>query len=218
VPPDPPPADPPAPPDPPPADPPAPPDPPPADPPAPSTTLEGDALKEELAKTRREAAKYRTERKAERERAEALEKQLAGISKAIGVDDPEPDPEKLTAQYEQAMAKFRKERTSNAVVTAAADQGANIEMMRYYLTGSGALEDLDIEAEDFAVQVADKVKSAIESHPELKAGQLGPGSGDQGPRGGASQLTRDDLKDMEPEQIEKARQDGRLDTLMGRNT
>jgi Skp family chaperone for outer membrane proteins len=63
--------------------------------------------------------------------------------------------------------------------------------------------------------ISDVVDSLLKAKPYLVTGGAGPV--DQGARGGgvqADQLTRDDLKNMKPDEIVKARQEGRLDTLM----
>lgn len=81
-----------------------------------------------------------------------------------------------------------------------------------------AAGDIDSEA------ISEAIDRLIEARPFLKAGIPGdatwPSNGSEaGPRGDAkSQLTQDDLKKMSPEEITKARADGRLATLLGRKT
>lgn len=68
-------------------------------------------------------------------------------------------------------------------------------------------------------QVEQAVKDAIEARPGLKANQPKPKSGTAdmtgGGANGSGQLSRADLKTMSATQIEKARKEGRLKTLLG---
>lgn len=83
----------------------------------------------------------------------------------------------------------------------------------YLLIDRKAL-DLD---EDGTPKNADQLIAAlIEAKPHLKGSLRPPGDGDQGPRGGGSgTITRDDIKNMSPEEVEKAHNEGRLAHLLG---
>jgi len=66
--------------------------------------------------------------------------------------------------------------------------------------------------------IQEAVKAFLEANPEY-VGSRRPAAGsvDQGARGTTpNQLSRDDLKSMTPEAINKAREEGRLDTILGR--
>lgn len=76
---------------------------------------------------------------------------------------------------------------------------------------------LELDADGNPKNAKEAVDSLLEQRPYLVAGNGGarPGGADQGARGGGEQqLTRDALKTMKPEEIEKARQEGRLDQLL----
>ena len=81
------------------------------------------------------------------------------------------------------------------------------------------LSDLDPDAADFDGQVAERLDAFLADHPRLAVSTETPsGSQDAGSRTPPSQpaqLSRADLADMAPEDINKARLDGRLDELMG---
>ncbi|MFJ9027571.1 hypothetical protein ACIRQP_03445 [Streptomyces sp. NPDC102274] len=69
-------------------------------------------------------------------------------------------------------------------------------------------------------EVADAITDLVKNKPYLAAqsGKRFQGTADSGARKGSgrpSQLTRDDLKRMSPEQIVKAKADGRLDDALG---
>lgn len=180
-----------------------------------TSLTDADALQAELDKARRETAKYRTERNEHRDRVAALEQQVQQIAKAVGGDGDDPDPEKLALQLTEAQTKYRQERLRNEYLAAAVAEGADIDLTWPYLVGSGAFDDLDVTADDFATKVAAVVKKAVESNPKLKR-ETPPGSGDQGTRGsGAKQLTEADLERMSPEQIDEAFDKGQLTHLLG---
>jgi type IV secretory pathway VirB10-like protein len=75
--------------------------------------------------------------------------------------------------------------------------------------------DVEFGDDGSPTNISDVVDSLLKAKPYLVSG--GAGQVDQGARGGgvqADQLTRDDLKNMKPEDVVKARQEGRLETLM----
>lgn len=70
--------------------------------------------------------------------------------------------------------------------------------------------DIDSEA------ISQAVASFVEARPYLAPSASRPGGADQGARPNTpSQLTREDLKNMTPEQIVEAKAAGRLDHLLG---
>lgn len=201
-----PPADPPA--DPPPADPPA--DPPPADPPAdpppdPEADL-GEAGKRALA-AEREA------RKAAERKAKATEAELAKIKEAN-----KSEQEKA---IDAARAEGRTE-SNTRILKAELKAAAGGRLLN---PGDAAkfIDLADLGEVDEAGNVDEaKIKSAIDTLLEQKpylaatAQKPNPGNPDGGGRGGnGAQLTREDLKSMTPEQIEQARVDGKLASLLG---
>lgn len=176
---------------------------------------EGESV--EVAKLRKEAASYRTRLRAQEQHSASLEAQLKSIGKALGFDD-QPDADALTSELDKVRNEFRIERIQNVFLRMAAQVGADGELAWHVLNGNGVIAELDHTAADLDEQVKAALMDAMQANSKLKA--VTPGSGDQGPRGTGkgTQLTRDDLKQMSPEQIEKARVEGRLDHLLGAKT
>lgn len=78
---------------------------------------------------------------------------------------------------------------------------------------------LELDADGIPTNLAKAMDSLLEAKPHLVASNGGSrGDADQGARGGVEQLAREDLKTMKPEDIVKAREEGRLATVMGATT
>ncbi|MET9050136.1 hypothetical protein ABZW50_03155 [Streptomyces bacillaris] len=165
----------------------------------------GDKGKRALASMK---GKWRTER----DKRKALEDQLA----AAAADD-----EAATARREAEQAALAKanQRIIRAEVRAAAkgvladpaDAYKFLDLDQFEVDENG---DLDSE------EVTEAISDLIKSKPYLAAATAKrfQGTGDGGAArkaGRPKQLTRADLKSMTPEAIDKAREDGRLDDLMG---
>ncbi|MFF9639396.1 hypothetical protein ACF1D2_33055 [Streptomyces bacillaris] len=165
----------------------------------------GDKGKRALASMK---GKWRTER----DKRKALEDQLA----AAAADD-----EAATARREAEQAALAKanQRIIRAEVKAAAkgvladpaDAYKFLDLDQFEVDENG---DLDSE------EVTEAISDLIKSKPYLAAATAKrfQGTGDGGAArkaGRPKQLTRADLKSMTPEAIDKAREDGRLDDLMG---
>ncbi|WP_432008921.1 hypothetical protein [Streptomyces bacillaris] len=165
----------------------------------------GDKGKRALASMK---GKWRTER----DKRKALEDQLA----AAAADD-----EAATARREAEQAALAKanQRIIRAEVKAAAkgvladpaDAYKFLDLDQFEVDENG---DLDSE------EVTEAISELIKSKPYLAAATAKrfQGTGDGGAArkaGRPKQLTRADLKSMTPEAIDKAREDGRLDDLMG---
>jgi hypothetical protein len=121
----------------------------------------------ELERTRREAARYRTERNQDREQFEAFKKSMA---KALGIQTgDEPDPDALSSELQGIRGKYRQERLQNAFYRAANKHGADADLAWAHLYASGAFNDVDVEAEDFSQSVEQSVQGALEAHPKLRA-------------------------------------------------
>lgn len=200
----------------PPADPPAD-DPPADDPPAKPEDDLGDKGKKALAEER--AARKEAERKAKRAdeleaelekfREDAMSEQEKAIEKARKEAAKEARDEVLSEVHQKiAAAEARalaagKTRDPEVAVTLLGD-------LTEFVTDDG---DVDADAMSAAL---DKL---VEEKDYLAVGDRQPVPGaDQGARGGngVTQLTRDQLETMTPEQIVKAKDEGRLDVLMGR--
>lgn len=165
----------------------------------------GDKGKRALASMK---GKWRTERDRRRE----LERRLA---EKDGVDEAEQARRRAEAD---ALAKANS-RILKAEVRAAAKGRLN--------DPKDALTFLDLEqfevGEDGEVdpeEIEEAIEDLLKAKPYLAAATAKrfQGTGDGGAARKASrpkQLTRADLKSMTPEAIEKAREDGRLEDLMG---
>jgi hypothetical protein len=187
------------------------PSPPPAAPaaPAPVEPPAGDdgAETPEIAKVRREAARYRTERNTEREQAAAvkaerdaaaakatgLEEMLAKLAAVLNPDANEPpDPAKLAddlaaekAQREQDRADLTaqhdakvRELTLRAALPAAyAKAGADAAALNDSLGFQAAVAKLDPTADTFAADLESAVTAAVEANPKLKVAPVATRSG-----------------------------------------
>lgn len=174
-------------------------------------------LEKDLEAARKEAAGYRTQNKG----------QLAEIRKALapllGLEpgtEPPADAAALLAQLQQRDTKreqqLRELQLSNALQSAGAKHGADMDLLVPHLRGSAALEKLDLNADTFAKDVSELVKGLLEKNPKLKASQA-PARSSVDPGGAppaVPQLTRAQLKGMTPEQIMEARQKGQLAEIM----
>lgn len=165
------------------------------------------ALRKELERVRREAAKYRTERKQLSEEFEALKKRMA---QALGLasEDTPADPDKLAKELEQIRTKYRLERSRNAVFAAATKAGADPELTWAMLYASGAIGNLDVDDEGFTEAIAERVQEALKAHPNLKVAQK-PGVGSNtNPSGGDGNAppavyTRSKLASMSYDEINR---------------
>jgi hypothetical protein len=123
-----------------------------------------------------------------------------------------------------------------AKATAAATAAANTRIVKAEIRAAAAkkladprdalkfldLEQFEVDAdgEVDAEEIADAIEALIKDKPYLAAatGRRFQGSGDGGAArkaGRPKQLTQRDLKNMTPDQIVKAQNDGRLDDLLG---
>lgn len=142
-----------------------------------------------------------------------------GIQGVVSPDN-QKDPEKLAADLQAERERTRESDLKLAIYQTAGEHGADPSALLDSASFLGEARKLD----DFG-QVGDLIKNAVEKNGRLKAGgstrqkQQAPGSSGStefpGGAGNGQQLTRDDLKNMSPEQIEKARTEGRLKTLLG---
>lgn len=195
--------------------------------PAPGETQQDVFDREYVEKLRREAADYRTKRKEEADRAAQLEAELAkyrdGLKALTGEQEAEKSPEdiiaSLTAERDQAAQQLAAIRTESALTRAAADAGADAELLTLVLKGKGALKDLDPNTDDFAAQVAELVTAEVAANPKLKATQAVPQSSGSNPEDAAAprtgQLTREDMKRMSPKEINEAVAAGRFRDVLG---
>lgn len=172
----------------------------------------GDAGKKALDSMR---AKWH----AARDEAKALKAEKAERDAAAGKkDDAAPDPAEIRKQAQaEARAEVLKDRALDKVETKAAKLFADPEDARALLAGQ--VDDfLDGEQVDVDA-INEALAELLKKKPHLAAAKPArfQGGADGGARNGSqvAQLTEQDLKRMSPEQIVKARIDGRLDNLIG---
>ena len=168
-----------------------------------------------------------------RETRQQLERQqavLRTLAEKVGVEfDDKPDPEKLAAQVVQAQADARQRAVELAVYRAAANAGANADLLldsRAFMAKAG---DLDPSAPDFADRVKEYATQAVQSNPTLAAQQqpvtqpaeqppaqpaaplpASSGGDFSGAPGGQRPWTEDDIANASPEALVKAMNDGLL--------
>jgi hypothetical protein len=200
---------------------------PPATPAAPAPTGnvwdDPDAAKAEIEKLRRENGADRVNAKAQAA-ADAKKEYAQTIAKALGlVDDDANDPAKLTASLTQSQSEAKQARVELAVFRNATTAGADPAAL---LDSSSFLKSLDGIDPNDAGAVSAAIAAAVAANPRLGAAPAGPATPQApapNPAQGASangttavaQVTRAELDRMEPEAIEQARLDGRLNALLG---
>lgn len=178
-------------------------------------------------KLRKEAADYRTKRKAEQDRADAVEQKLNsvldGLKGLTGDKTEEQSPEDMLAaalaERDQATAKLRDYSIRETLTKAAQDAGADAELTTLVLRGKGALDNLDPNHDDYPAQVAALIEAEVTANPKLKATPAVPQSSGSTPEDSSSpragQLTRDDMKNMSAKEINDAVKEGRFRDVLG---
>ncbi|OII64598.1 hypothetical protein BJP40_19860 [Streptomyces sp. CC53] len=165
----------------------------------------GDAGKKALASMK---GKWRTER----DKRRALEQRLAE-------KDRGDDTDQVRRQAEAEALSKANARIIRAEVKAAAAGKLADPADAYRFLDLDQFE-VDDDGNVDSDEVAEAIDDLIKSKPYLAAATAKrfQGTGDGGAARKASrpkQLTRADLKSMSPEAIDRAREDGRLDDLMG---
>ena len=191
-------------------------------------TVEQDTFdREYVEKLRKEAADYRTKRKEEADRANQLETKMNaiidGLKGLTGDKDVEQTPEQvieaLTAERDQAAQQLAQMRTDQALTAAATQAGADAELLTLVLRGKGALTNLDPNDAEFTAQVAALVDAEVAANPKLKATPAVPQSSGSTPEDTTSprtgQLTRADMANMTPREINEAVAAGRFRDVLG---
>jgi hypothetical protein len=156
--------------------------------------LDPEAMAKEMEKARKQAAKYRTERNAERERIGSLEEQNKAILKALGIsEDEDDDPE---AKVAQLQAENRRLRSRQDFDRLARDAGADEDLTWGFLLARGEIDTLDPDSDEFEKTVQELVTSALEAKPGLAVKPASP------PKGGAD-LNDDGNPDaVKPEEMD----------------
>lgn len=121
----------------------------------------------------------------------------------------------LEKEAADAKALAQRTKVDSAIVAEAARRGADTEAV---LDATSLRGSLEFDDDGAPTNIAEAVDALLKAKPFLVTGGPTRGSADQGarPGGDANQLTRDDLKDMSSDEILKAQQEGRLDSVLGR--
>jgi hypothetical protein len=185
----------------------------PADPPE----IDPDTKPEDLGAAGQQAIhRMKAERNEAKKQLREAKAQLAELTKPKPDDKPDAEAIRKAAR-EEAMAETLGDRALDKLEVRAAKLFADPDDARAMLAGRAAefVDDgkIDTDAIDEALQDLLKRKPHLGAKPESRF----QGSADGGARKGSKpdQLTRDDLKKMSPDQIVKAKTDGRLANLMG---
>ena len=120
----------------------------------------------------------------------------------------------LEKQASEATQRAREALLRSAVVAEAARKNVVDPDAAVALLDRSTLE---LDDDGSPKNIAEAMDSLLKAKPYLAGGARAGGSADLGARGGDAgkgQLTREQLKAMTPEQIVKARQEGRLDSVM----
>jgi len=180
--------------------------------------------REYVEKLRRENASAREKAKTDAAAAaEAAKSELAqSIGKALGLvkDDEKVDPEALLTQAQadrqSAIDEANATKRDLAVLRNADKHGANTEEL---LDSSGFLRKLaalDPSDAEFGSQVDQLIKDTVDGNPaKFKRAQVAVSTGGAQHSGeGASQLSREQLAALSPEERLKAAKQGRLQSLL----
>lgn len=176
------------------------------------------AAKAEIERLRRENASSRTNAKASA--ADEARKELAQtIGKALGLVTDEPvDPAELTKQLTATQAQAQQAALELAIFRAAPDASAANALLdsRSFLAKIADLDPTNADA------ITAAVGEAVQNTPALGKRTPAPnpaqGSSGSGPSS-ASQMTEQDVQRLtregKPEEIVKAKQEGRLNDYLG---
>lgn len=151
-------------------------------------------------------AKWRAERDKRKELEAKLNKESDGkeVDKQTSID-----AKQLVAKANERVLKAEIKAAAAGKLTDPADANKFLDLSRFEVDDDG-----NVDAEE----VAEAIDALVKSKPYLAAQRGGfQGSADGGARKGKSrptQLTRDDLQGLTPEQIVAAKAEGRLEDAM----
>lgn len=194
-----------------------------------------DWAQKEIRGLRQENAKHRNKAKTAAEEATQREQQHAeearnalvqDIAKALGLADDEQDPQQLleaanekTAEQQkridELVGQINEHKREAAVSDAIGARQVNPKLMRALLAQDNAYAQIDVDSDNFADQVSEVVDRVLAENPEIVQVARGQSSVDtSNTQNGQKAITRDDLKTMSAEDINKAVREGRLDHLL----
>ncbi len=151
------------------------------------------ALQAELKRVRNEAAKYRTDRKSDKA---AMDKLRVQIAQALGIEAEDATPDKLAKELSDARGQLRKERIENQFTRLASTLDADPELTLAYMEHKGMLKDLDPSDEDFADELASRIKQALKANQKLKATPAGNRSGSEFGKDGGTKKGAPSMNDV----------------------
>ena len=183
----------------------------------------------EAQKQKTAAAEKAAEQRAAEQQAELVKKFAAAFGLDTGEEKP-PTPEELAKQLEEARGETKASRDQArqtqvelAVYRSAGKHGGDPDALLDSRGFARAIADLDPSSASFAADMEKAVKDAVEANPKLavvKPAEPKPavpagGAPMSGAPGGKKQLGAEDVKRMTPEQIVKAKAEGRLTSYLG---
>lgn len=153
----------------------------------------------------------------------ARDEVVQSIGKALGLIKDEtdnPDPAELTKQIESEREAANSARVELATYRAASKHGADPDALLDSRAFTSAVNKLDPTAEDFASQVDEAIKTAVENNSKLRVAQAAAGrAGGDFSAGNADsskgQLNREQLAKLSPSERLKAAKEGRVANLIG---
>lgn len=196
-----------------------------------------DWVQSHIKELREENAKHRNKAKTAAEEAAQREKELAtqardqlvnDLAKALGIggEEEEQDPQALleaanqkSSEQQQRIDELIDEvnsyKRTEAVRTAVGDRKVNQKLLNALLALDNGFQSVDPNIDGYADQVSEAVNKVIDANPEIVQVTRGQSSVDpSNTRNGENPITREDLKTMSPEDINKAARDGLLDHLI----
>lgn len=185
----------------------------------------GEPGKQALQRMKDERKQLRADLKAYKELGkspDAIKELLAAQRKALKDDKPDdaPDADAIRAEVEgEIHKKYSRDRALDKLEAKAARKFQNPDLARKLLADQ-ADDFLDDKGNPNVEAITEALDELLSDEPYLAVqdGKRFQGDADSGTRNGSkpAQLTRTDLAGMSPEQINKAKADGRLDALLGR--
>ena len=204
--------------------------------------IQGDFDKDRAARL---IARLRSESATEKAARQAAETKtqdtLKAVAKALGLaDEDKPDPEKLTAQLEEARAAERQRRTELQVLRLAPGLGADADALLDSQAFAKTIAGLDPAGSTFREDVEDAIRDMVGKHARYKAATVSKADDDagddtkktttstgtkkaagksgadmSGAGGKPQQVTAAELAKMTPQEIVNAQDKGLLNELLG---
>lgn len=163
-----------------------------------------DIVKNRLARERERTADY------DELKAKAAKHDEAEAARMSETERLQKERDDAVAASAEATTKANERLVQAAILAEAAKQGANPELLAGVLDKS----KLTVGDDGQVTGLDEAVKAAVERFPQI-VGQGTSGSADQGARGGGpSDITREQLAGMQPEEVAQALSDGKLKHLL----